>query len=881
MPIEGKAPKSTGYPQDSGRSRLNELLHRYQADWVGLYLPLGRGPVFQVALSVQNRKFRQGAELALLDTSHLFPAKESGVPVWVVPDASRLPEAIRGYHLSACPVKRRKTNQGWLVMLRRQRAAAEPLPDAPELSTELRDLCEGLAAESAERAAHRWGPVLLEARQVYYETLSASESALRILRGFAVGANALNARLLVEYPGQDVRSVFALWDDESGLNSEQINQRFRELSIGPIGAVYTRGDSTDKRFANTREVFVRVELESSRINLLLLLPTRGGRRHYLFSDAEWLYSRFSSFLAEVSPLEVRLQAYNQQRELSRAIQEILELRDMAEFREAVPELIRQYLRVDYLGLYEVDWTNRVLQRLGMAGKTTGVRGDRRKPIDAGTFIGHCATSGRSILQPVVNQADRHRIPDHPEWQSLMFYPHGSDGQVILVLEAATRKSGSISFRHIQAIENLEPYLMMAFRNSRRHGQLVQELFHDTETGLFNRRGFEAVVERHLALSKKRGDSFAVMMIGVDRPDRLEGAQSSSGRRRMLAQVAENIRQCLADDCQMAYGGNYMFFVLLPRTDLDGALKYARQLCRHSEKIQLADMVHPTYSAGVASFPINGMGMEELVQSAEQAMTLSRFLGGNTASIIGSHNIKELALHILSGILGAETFETGPDLVDGVLKKITNGVRKGELTVLEVIDSLAEAIDAKDHYTGNHTLETSIYAVALARRMGLNERSLERLRNAAKLHDIGKIGVPEHILCKEGKLTSGEADVMRKHPETGARILRHIGSLKDIADIVEHHHERWDGSGYPHGLEGEEIPMESRILAVIDAYHAMTSNRSYRRSCVAGDALAEIRASAGTQFDPLVADRFIELMAERGLHPSGDDSVTAEIVGVPS
>jgi len=147
-------------------------------------------------------------------------------------------------------------------------------------------------------------------------------------------------------------------------------------------------------------------------------------------------------------------------------------------------------------------------------------------------------------------------------------------------------------------------------------------------------------------------------------------------------------------------------------------------------------------------------------------------------------------------------------------------------------------------------------------MGLDDQSIERLRIAARLHDVGKIGIPEKILLKKHNLTKKEMDLVKKHPEIGAKILRPITSLRNIADIVEHHHERWDGNGYPEGLKGEEIPLESRILSVVDTFHAMISTRPYREALPRDLALEEIARSAEEQFDPHVTGHFLEMMQEQ-------------------
>ncbi len=183
--------------------------------------------------------------------------------------------------------------------------------------------------------------------------------------------------------------------------------------------------------------------------------------------------------------------------------------------------------------------------------------------------------------------------------------------------------------------------------------------------------------------------------------------------------------------------------------------------------------------------------------------------------------------------------------------------KLEDTYLETVTALAAAMEAKDQYTADHADMLANMAVAIGRRLGLVEADLRDLQYAAVLHDIGKIGIPGAILNKPDQLTDEEFAVMAEHTVIGERIISRIAHLRSIGHIVRAAHERWDGSGYPDGLGGEEIPLPSRILLVCDAYHAMTSDRPYREALAEDVALGELRQNAGTQFDPAVVERFLE------------------------
>jgi putative nucleotidyltransferase with HDIG domain len=175
-----------------------------------------------------------------------------------------------------------------------------------------------------------------------------------------------------------------------------------------------------------------------------------------------------------------------------------------------------------------------------------------------------------------------------------------------------------------------------------------------------------------------------------------------------------------------------------------------------------------------------------------------------------------------------------------------------------LTALVTALDFRDNETQGHSYRVVEYAMVVADRLGVEEPARTWIRRGAILHDVGKIGVPDAILRKPGKLDPAEWDEMRKHPEMGYRMLQHIRFLEPALDIVLCHQERWDGSGYPRGLKGEEIPLGARIFAVVDTFDAMTSDRPYRKALSIADARDEVRKFTRIQFDPAVADAFLAI-----------------------
>jgi HD-GYP domain-containing protein (c-di-GMP phosphodiesterase class II) len=189
-------------------------------------------------------------------------------------------------------------------------------------------------------------------------------------------------------------------------------------------------------------------------------------------------------------------------------------------------------------------------------------------------------------------------------------------------------------------------------------------------------------------------------------------------------------------------------------------------------------------------------------------------------------------------------------------------RELEETNLGIAAALAAALEAKDHYTADHARSIADLAVHVGVKLGMTLSEVRELRLGAILHDIGKIAVPDAILNKPGALTEDEREVIKTHAEVGEQILVPVPFLDGVRQIVRHDHERWDGGGYPDGLCGDEIPLGSRVVFVVDAFHAMTSDRPYRSAMDDGEAVRRLRAGAGTQFDPLVVDVFVRVLRRR-------------------
>jgi putative nucleotidyltransferase with HDIG domain len=221
------------------------------------------------------------------------------------------------------------------------------------------------------------------------------------------------------------------------------------------------------------------------------------------------------------------------------------------------------------------------------------------------------------------------------------------------------------------------------------------------------------------------------------------------------------------------------------------------------------------------------------------------------------------LHFVTGVAGIAAVGIANAVAVEQVRSSSEALNRAYLSMLAV---LANAIEARDAYTIGHTWRVARVAQVMARRLGWPEERVREIEVGGVLHDIGKIGVPDAILGKQGRLTPEEAETMRRHPEIGARMLGDVPNLRHALPYVLHHHECYDGSGYPHGLAGEDIPEEARLLAVADGFDAMTSTRPYRAGMDPEKALAEIRRCSGSQFDPAVVAALDDAWAAGEIQP---------------
>ena len=416
----------------------------------------------------------------------------------------------------------------------------------------------------------------------------------------------------------------------------------------------------------------------------------------------------------------------------------------------------------------------------------------------------------------------------------VLYPLKSRDRLICIL-ALGQKTAARNFSH----EDLELVRAMAnqagiiIENAQLFTRATIRANTDELTGLYNHRHFHERLEQEIARGSRFGTTFSLVIMDIDLFKSYNDIYGHLAGDQVLRSVGHILASSVRSiDMAFRYGGEE-FAIILPEARLDDAFKVAERIRKTIESKSSSRAMPITMSVGVANWPNDGVMKEEIIGRADAALYKAKQTGRNRTCLSSE------GVQAVSTLMGSE-LEAKPK-------------------ALSIIYALAATVDAKDNYTYGHSRKVSNYAVLMGEALNLPEARITVLRAAGLLHDIGKVGVPDSILSKKSTLTGEEWNPILMHPELGVEILKHVVDLVDCLPAIRHHHEHFDGSGYPGGLKNDSIPMEARILSIADAFDAMTSPRPYRDQLPLESALAELKRCSGTQFDPELVETFCTLM----------------------
>ena len=415
-----------------------------------------------------------------------------------------------------------------------------------------------------------------------------------------------------------------------------------------------------------------------------------------------------------------------------------------------------------------------------------------------------------------------------------------EGMVGIVLLSGKGKSNHFTLNDISFLDSVNSIGSIAVKNSRLYEKAYLEARTDELTGLLNRKYFYEVIQKEY--EKNKDGSLALVILNIDDFKLYNQLYGNREGDIALQNIAQIIKASAGENGYVARYSGKEFAIILPMYDILTAKNLAenirKQILNMNKRARDYTLKILTVSGGICAIPYAANNVRQLIDNADMAVYHAKRKGKN---IILVSNIEKK-------VIGSEP----KDIHDRKKADIYS-------EYAPTIYALTAAIDAKDHYTFNHSKRVAYFAEKLAYAYGMDENYVRIIKEAALLHDIGKIGIPEHILNKTGRLDDEEYEAMKAHVENSIGIIKHLPSLDYVIPAVIGHHERYDGFGYPRRIAKEDIPVSARMLCIADSFDAMISVRTYKQPRPVPEALAVLEEEAGYQFDPVLVPIFVHLV----------------------
>ena len=524
--------------------------------------------------------------------------------------------------------------------------------------------------------------------------------------------------------------------------------------------------------------------------------------------------------------------------------------------------IQKNFRYDHIGIGIMDYATKDIEIKAEAGTTSLALG-RRIAVGTGV-LGKVARTGVSAL--VQSTAGNQLAGVLPESKAVLCLPITYGESLLGVLNVESRDENAFAPQDVLILNTLADLLATALHNSFVFQKLQQQSITDGLTGIKTRRFFWEALSSEWKRASRSGRPFSVVLIDLDKFKEVNDSLGHLEGDLVLARVGRLLEQkCRQSNVVARYGGDE-FIILMPETGIEQAQVLAERLRLWLATDPMLEEHHITGSFGVASFPVHGFAMEDLIRVADAGMYVSKHAGGNQVSTSepfreGSAVQRQLISSYIEGFLQRQ--HNGPEHLQeltATLRKLGTSTSEKDTSALrEAIEALAQAAELRELNAATHGEQCGHYAGIIARGLNLSPQEVTDAAFAGRIHDVGKLFIDEYVLNKSGALSEEEFAVMKTHPQLGADILTAVPDIDRVTQAVLSHHEAFDGTGYPFGLQGESIPLFGRIIAVVDAYVNMMSNRSFAPARTHDQAIAELAKLSGTRFDGMVVRLFTRLL----------------------
>jgi len=559
--------------------------------------------------------------------------------------------------------------------------------------------------------------------------------------------------------------------------------------------------------------------------------------------------------------------------LNNVSQTAISSQNAEEMLEEIVGQIQKNFNYDHIGIGILDYATKEIEIKAEAGTTAHAKG-KRVALGVGV-LGRVARTGDTSL--VQDTTATHLAGILPDSRSALCIPISYAETLLGVLNVESRRENAFAEEDTLLLRTLADLLATALHNAFVFQKMQQQSITDGLTGIKTRRFFLEALQSEWKRASRSTRPFSVVMIDLDKFKQVNDSMGHLEGDLVLARLARLLEQkCRQSNVVARFGGDE-FVILMPETGVDQAQILAERLRLWIATDPMLSEHQITGSFGVATYPLHGSTVEDIVRVADAGMYVSKHAGGNKVAtadefVDGQNSLvqRQVINAYVEGFLQREHYgpEYTAELVS-TLKKFAENEAGGDREVMmDAIVALNRASESRELFASGHGDQVARHAEMIARELGIQGQELHDLIYAARIHDVGKIVIPEKILNKPAMLTEDEHYLVAMHANVGAEIIDAIPDAQHIRQMVRHHHEAFDGSGYPEGLKGEQIPLYARIISVAEAYTSMMVDRSYRVARSQADAVRELESRSGSQFDGMLVRILIrQFKAERAAQGS--------------